>query len=501
MGAISRSALSGLLLLACAFVAASCGVESEPSSTAANAVAGGRSSITASTVAVPTTSVDSSTTTTTVATPATASPAADPALVFPGVDTGVAASVRQLTVADQDDFEALERVESPDGAVFILTSCTMTWPNRWKITGDWTAAVGAPDGPTDWVLGVAQQHGDVIAGGGAAAVTLVDPGTFTVPMVFDELEPQWRREQETSHEYWGDRPFQSGAPCVFYAASDSQPVAPESRSHVDSLVGSDVQFVPPVAVHSEGSLQHELEAMTDPAEHWLGALAWHVGLEGSVPMDVLYLRPGVKIRWIQITHESTCIGASIAYVDEVITGQGAGCPPGADPIDRFGSDDLVEMPGGWLVGVEGIGIEELVAYPWEGSAPTETSFDPSRYAATLSLPEDHRIVAEFEFGDGLVLMIEQVGDPATFYVEELFTGGGEGYVGGGPGETWQGCWRVDYSEAGYAIVLTEDRSWTVRYAGEYVLMKSAGDVGAGLIEGHFDRLPAVDVRPDPDSGC
>jgi len=139
--------------------------------------------------------------------------------------------------------------------------------------------------------------------------------------------------------------------------------------------------------------------------------------------------------------------------------------------------------------------------PGRGAPPGETSFDPSKYGANLVLPEDHRIVAEFEFGDGLVLLIEQMGEPPGFYVEELFTGGGEGYVGGGPGETWQGCWRVDYSDAGYAIVITENAGWTVTYQDDYVLMESAGDVAAGLIEGRFDRPPLIDVGPDADSGC
>lgn len=473
------------ILLAVGLMLASCNSTSGSSSTTPDQETATSSALTSTTTSTP-----PSTSTTTV-TPV------DPELAFPLTDTGVATNVRQLTIAELEELELVEVVESPDGARFSLTSCVTTWPNRWEVSGEWTPALEAQAGQTDWILSVAFVRGDVIGGAAVAAVTFAGPGTFTMPMVFDIHTPAWRRARESSHEYRGERPFQAGSPCRLSVTSGPQPVIGEQRESI----GSESRFDSPAATHSPGSLQAELEAMTDPSEHWLGALSWHVGLENSLPMDVLYLRPGAKIDWIEITQESTCVGASIVYHDDVVTAQAIGCPPGADPIDRFDADELVEMSDGWLVGVQGIEIEALVAYLWEGADPVETSFDPNRYAADLVLPENRRIVAELDFGDGVVLLIEQKGDPTLFYVEELFTGGGQGYVGGGPGETWQGCWRIDYSAAGYAIVLTQNQGWTVRYDGSYVEMKPAGDVAAALVEGQFDRTPDVEVRPDPDSGC
>lgn len=112
----------------------------------------------------------------------------------------------------------------------------------------------------------------------------------------------------------------------------------------------------------------------------------------------------------------------------------------------------------------------------------------------FDLPAGNEPVERFPFADGFVVMIKDEQAAATYYwAAELFTGGGEGFVGGGPGETWQGCYRVDYSDAGYAIVIVEDPDWTVTVDGRPVDVSPAGDVAMGLVEGTFDRPPTVTV--------
>lgn len=445
---------------------------------------------------VPTTSTTPQPESTVQATSTTPPVIAD-AVVFADVDTGVASQIRQLTLDEAEQLEIRQPLESTDGAAFSLSACVTTWPNSWEIHGEWSPAPDAPSGPSQWVFLVGLSFGDVIGGDSIAQVTLEGPGAFVVPLTFDPRSPQWQRADATYHEYRGDRPFDGGPPCQLVIVSGSQPVVSRTTPFVDATTF----FVAPVSDHAAGSLQAELEAMVDPVEHWLGALAWHVGLYQRPPVDVLYLRPGVKVDWMQITQQSTCVGMAIVYADEVTTGQASGCPPGAEPLDGFAADELTEMQDGWRIGAEGADAVDLVPVPWEGAPRAATGFDPDRYIEELVLPEGHRIVATLEFGDGVILLIEQQGEPTLFYSEELFTGGGGGYVGGGPGESWKGCWRVDYSDAGYAIILVEDESWSVTYQGSVVDLIPAGDVAAGLITGTFDRPPTFDVQPEPNSGC
>jgi len=127
-----------------------------------------------------------------------------------------------------------------------------------------------------------------------------------------------------------------------------------------------------------------------------------------------------------------------------------------------------------------------------------TSIDSSSFLPEdFDLPEGNEPVARFPFGDGFVVVIKDEQPATTYYwAAELFTGGGEGFVGGEPGEIWQGCYRVDYSNAGYAIVIVDDPDWTVTVDGKPVDVVAAGDVAMGLVEGTFDRPPPVTVTND-----
>lgn len=68
----------------------------------------------------------------------------------------------------------------------------------------------------------------------------------------------------------------------------------------------------------------------------------------------------------------------------------------------------------------------------------------------FELPPDSSIVAELPFREGLIVVYRQDTSDATYYQAiECYPGGGVGYSGGGPGETWQSCYRVDYSDSGW----------------------------------------------------
>ncbi len=200
-------------------------------------------------------------------------------------------------------------------------------------------------------------------------------------------------------------------------------------------------------------------------------------------------------------------GASKQY--DLTAEQTSNCWEGTVSLDAgtdFTGDVLSLGPSPYDVTVsatiDGAGI---ISDPvrWPDDFPTDsnessrlaTTVDPSSFLPEdFDLPEGNEPVARFAFGDGYVVMIKDEQAAATYYwAAELFTGGGEGFVGGGPGETWQGCYRVDYSNAGYAIVIVEDPGWTVTVDGKPVDVTAAGDVAMGLVKGTFDRPPPVTV--------
>jgi len=119
------------------------------------------------------------------------------------------------------------------------------------------------------------------------------------------------------------------------------------------------------------------------------------------------------------------------------------------------------------------------------------------YPGAFDVPEQSEVVAQFRFADGVVVLYRQNQPDVTYFgVVECFTGGGDGFSGGGPGESWQGGYRIDYSDAGYAIVIAEDATSTVEVSGQSVDMVPAGEVRAGLVEGFFDRPPPVVLTDD-----
>ncbi len=124
------------------------------------------------------------------------------------------------------------------------------------------------------------------------------------------------------------------------------------------------------------------------------------------------------------------------------------------------------------------------------------------YPGANDLPEGGEVVAEFPFREGTVVLVRNDRpDASHFSVIECFPGGGEGFSGGEPGETWQGCYRIDYSDAGYAIAIVENPLWDVAVAGDQVDVVPAGSVGAAFIEGTFDRPPTVNILSDETNGC
>jgi hypothetical protein len=129
-----------------------------------------------------------------------------------------------------------------------------------------------------------------------------------------------------------------------------------------------------------------------------------------------------------------------------------------------------------------------IVFPSEGPLPVACADHPG----ALELPELSEVVAEFPFADGVAVLYRQDQPQVTYFgVVECFTGGGGGFDGGGPGESWQGDHRVDYSAAGYAIVIVEDWESDVEVGGRPVEMKQAGEVRVGLVKGLFDRPPPV----------
>ena len=85
-------------------------------------------------------------------------------------------------------------------------------------------------------------------------------------------------------------------------------------------------------------------------------------------MDVMYLRPGVRIDWMSIREDGTCVGVTIVYADDVETGQTHGCGTAreAAPLGHFKARDVVETEDGWLIVADGADIADLVPMLWDG---------------------------------------------------------------------------------------------------------------------------------------
>lgn len=141
--------------------------------------------------------------------------------------------------------------------------------------------------------------------------------------------------------------------------------------------------------------------------------------------------------------------------------------------------------------------------PTTGPEPDyEGSLCPSvapLYPGANSLPEGAEVIAEFPFRDGTVHLYRSGGDRTYFGVVECFTGGGGGFSAGGPGESWQGCYRWDYSAAGFGIVTVEDPTWPIEVNGASVpLHEVEGGVGIGFLE---DVEPPLDVTILTEGAC
>jgi len=206
---------------------------------------------------------------------------------------------------------------------------------------------------------------------------------------------------------------------------------------------------------------------------------------------------------------------------------------GQDPLEiaQAASPDTVGVfPGKplWWWGVNqndavivGLALGDMVGADyqvWTCDPPLDGSTPPSisnttlpdacfeledAYPGAFELPRDSAIVAQLPFREGVIVVYRQDTSGTTYYQAiECFPGGGEGYSGGEPGETWQGCYRVDYSVSGFAIATVEDPAWIITIAGQQVdVVETADGKGVALLEGSFDRPPNVVVVDDAGQPC
>ncbi len=213
----------------------------------------------------------------------------------------------------------------------------------------------------------------------------------------------------------------------------------------------------------------------------------------------------VDLEWPDEIHEllsseEACDGISVVEVslaEGVLDGStdavdvrfvGSDCPGNGE---HSGSSSQPDTPAS-------IGESVVPSVPSHALGPDLCPDMDEQHPDANMVSDDGMVVAEFGFADGSVFLVRNDQQDVTYFtVAECFSGGGEGFSGGGPGETWQGCYRVDYSDAGYAIVIVEDPSWSVAVNGEPVDVGQTGDgLGAVLIEGSFDRPPSVEVLTD-----
>lgn len=124
-------------------------------------------------------------------------------------------------------------------------------------------------------------------------------------------------------------------------------------------------------------------------------------------------------------------------------------------------------------------------------------------AGTPELPPDTEIVAQLPFRSGLLVVYAgQQSGAAVFSVLECIPGGGTTGGGGGPGETWQGCYRVEWSDLGYAIAFLESPNWVITIAGnEPDVVATSDGRGVAVIERTFDRTPELVIVNDGGEPC
>lgn len=432
----------------------------------------------------PSTSSPSSTTTSPVEAPAatgseTAQPSTPSGLEFPPVDTGV------LSESERLPDEAVENLErgptAEDGLDFSLTACSVTWFDRIQATATWDAPADTPL-PLHLVVGVGLLGGDLAGPTADYSVTLTEPGPFTLVA---DLDPGEYRSSERPDRFsaWAE-PLSAGIQCQLFAITD-RPV-----TSVDTnLVKTELDPVAPLPLHDPGTVQGIAERVdpideTDP--HL--AIARLVAAVDTPPLGTVYLLENEPIDSVSVSTASICTAVDTYYRGGAHSLQYAGCPPGSHLT--YGSDDMPSSTtrDGWILAGEGLDVSDLIEVPWVGyNGPAPQAFDPTTYADHLDHSDESGEVARFPFRDGLVVVTRYTnGLDTQFGAIDLFTGGGEGIVSGGPGENWNGCYQSLLGEAGYAVIIVADPTWKVETAsGRPVPIVATGDVGVGFLDGRF----------------
>jgi heat shock protein HslJ len=125
------------------------------------------------------------------------------------------------------------------------------------------------------------------------------------------------------------------------------------------------------------------------------------------------------------------------------------------------------------------------------------------HPGAFELPPNSKIVAELPFREGvLVVYRQETSGSIQYWPIECFPQGETGGGGGGPGETWQGCYLVQWSDLGYAMAILESSDWVVTIAGEPVdIVETSDGKGVALLKGSFDRTPEVVIVDDAGEPC
>lgn len=386
-------------------------------------------------------------TTTTSATATTLDTDLDPAIVFEEVDRGVATDIRLFDKPGNE-------LPSPPGTLEWV-ACRTTWFGNYEFEFDWDPAAATNPGRID----VTFLAGDSALGLVSIEAELSGPGRFVVPVSNLDI-----------YRYPDDNEW-SGHTGTIDEAADFTCLATVGAS--DLTAPLTVVIKPPLPLHPADTVQGIIERMdpTEPDELYRPLAALAASLP-DFPLDRVYLVPEATLDSMTYEEDGACSSLESAYRSGVYLSQHLGC------LDGQRGGTLTDT--GWTVDADGVDIDQLDVLLWWGHPGVEGPKDRNDFLDDRDLPDGTTEVYRAEVAGIFVSVLRSVATNGT--ITYLAEGLGDAGGGGGfPGEIWNGCYQVQYQDAGYSMVVVADPSWSVTIDEERVEVVDVGDAGVVLV--------------------
>lgn len=407
--------------------------------------------------------------------PSATSTVAEPApdLVFEPVDTGVA-----VAIGSSDELRGVDPAPSdPGGDRFEFTGCRMTWFGSFEFEFDWAAGDSRAGQATIREISVSLVVGDSGAGLPPFEVELSGPGGFVIPAA--RVDPF---AHPSADQRVGDSRLIDSASQLWCLAQVGGPEPVAGESTMSSPLTIEVD--PPRPIHPPDSIQGRVERLdpTDPAES-LRPLAALAGVMAEFPVDIVYVDPNAILERLVWESDGACLVLESTYRGGTHLQQHAGCPDG-----RF---DGRPIDGTWAIGGD-VAVDDLIPLHWLGHPGVDVRGSPEEYLDHRNLPDGAVEVYRVVF-DGIHISVVRHVSPSGTVVFELEGVGDTGGGGGFPGEMWNGCYQVQYQQAGYSMIVVADPLWIVSVGGEQIETTDVGGAAVTVVPWAVTSRNQIDI--------